>query len=360
MDNIALIGRNNSFSNSFGQGVERLKYELVNRISKIEDHELDIQKLEPKLFPSSMSNRALSGANFLLGSFFTKFKEFSIVHNLDQLPLFAPFRTGQTLFIQSLYDFQATDYTDSFNVERSIMGKFKKNIFVRMSKFQEKIKDNIDHYIAISSLTKEDAIRHGFDPHRITVINLGIDERFTNGIIPTRKRGNVVGYIGSFSLNKNLQFAMRAFSMLPNMDIEFKIWGKNHDFLKYKEIDHNIKIDKRIKFSGFAPEEKIVDIYDEFNVLVFPSLVEGFGIPIIEAQSRGVPVIILKKSKIPLEVRKYCIEVETHSDMAEAIDNCLRKSLPELYIKDMINYAKKFTWDNTVSNTIKLYKELLK
>lgn len=358
MEDIALIGRRNSFSNSYGQGIERFKYELANRILNIDD-ELTIRKLEPTLLPSFVSNRTYSGLNFLFGSFFSRFNEFSIVHNLDQLPLFAPFKGTQTLLLQTLYDFQATEYTDSFSVETTLSGKIKKNLFVRMSKFQEKIKDEVDHYIAISSSTKYDAIKHGFDPLKITVINLGIDERFTNTEIPQKKSGRVVGYIGSFSLNKNLQFAMRAFSMLPNRDIEFRIYGKNHDFNKYKAIDKDIIIDNRIKFIGFAPEEKLVEIYDQFSVLVFPSLVEGFGIPILEAQSRGIPVILLKNSKIPQEVRKYCIEVETYSEMAESIDNCTRNSLSESYIKDMINYAKNFTWDKTVSDTAKLYKRLL-
>jgi len=60
-----------------------------------------------------------------------------------------------------------------------------------------------------------------------------------------------------------------------------------------------IKQNERIKFIGFAPEEKIVDIYDSFDVFVFPILYEGFGMPIIEAQSRGLPVIIYKYGKIP-------------------------------------------------------------
>ena len=60
-----------------------------------------------------------------------------------------------------------------------------------------------------------------------------------------------------------------------------------------------IKQNERIKFMGFAPEEKIVDIYDSFDVFVFPCLYKGVGMPIIEAQSRGLPVIIYKYGKIP-------------------------------------------------------------
>ena len=50
---------------------------------------------------------------------------------------------------------------------------------------------------------------------------------------------------------------------------------------------------------GLALEERLIGIYDSFDVFAFPSLYEGFGLPILEAQSRGLPVIIYKYGKIP-------------------------------------------------------------
>ena len=74
-----------------------------------------------------------------------------------------------------------------------------------------------------------------------------------------------------------------------------------HEKLGYNR-DRIIKIakgDKRIKFLGFASEHKLMSIYDSFNAFMFPSYYEGFVIPIIKAQSCGLPVIIYKYGKIP-------------------------------------------------------------
>ncbi len=359
MRNVAIVGRANSFKSNYGQGIERYKYELSSRILRINDNEVTIRKSEISFPPSLPRNRTMSGATFLLGSFFSTFDGFSLVHNVDQLPLLAPFRVKQSLFVQTLYDFQATEFPNMFNIESSLIGKIKKILFVRMSKFQETYKDIFDHYIAISSLTRDDAVGRGFDPSKISVINLGIDERFINTKITREKDKKVVGYVGTFSTNKNLHFALRSFSMVDNKEIMFKIWGKNHDFKKYRDIDPNLKVDPRVKFMGFAPEERLIEIYDEFRVLVFPSLVEGFGIPILEAQARGVPVIILKKSRIPKEVRKFCIEVEDYSEMANAIDAYTNSPISDSRMKEMIQYSRSFTWNDTTLKTLKLYKKLL-
>jgi len=91
---------------------------------------------------------------------------------------------------------------------------------------------------------------------------------------------------------------------------------------------------------GFAPEEKIVEIYDSFDVFVFQSLYEGLSYPILEAQSRGLPVIIYKYGKIPKEVRKYCFEAESPEHMAQIIEELKENGYSEKKRKEAINYAR--------------------
>ena len=111
---------------------------------------------------------------------------------------------------------------------------------------------------------------------------------------------------------------------------------------------------------GFAPENKLVDIYDSFNVFVFPSHYEGFGIPIIEAQSRGLPVIIYKYGKIPKEVRKYCFEAESPEHMAQIIEDLKENGYNEKLRKKATEYARSFTWERCARETFNIYQTVLK
>jgi glycosyltransferase involved in cell wall biosynthesis len=358
MYRVAITGRANSFSNGYGQGIERYKYEITRRLISNYTDDILVQKNELKPLPLNIQNRSASALLFLMGALFSRFQGYSIVHNLEQMPLISPLKGQNVKTIQTLYDFQAVDNPASLETKKSFVAHSRMALFVQLARVQNFYKDKCDHFIAISSTTRDSAVKHGFDPRKITVINLGIDERFSShkNRFPNTK---TVGYVGSFSINKNLLFALKSFEKIKDENIEFKIWGKGQSFDIYKNLDPSLRFDSRIKFMGFAPENKIVDIYDEFQVLVFPSLVEGFGIPVLEAQSRGIPVIILKNSILPPEVRKYSIEVNDYTEMSEAVTEIMNGSFSDTKRKEMINYSRSFTWDLVAKKTFDLYSKLL-
>jgi len=159
------------------------------------------------------------------------------------------------------------------------------------------------------------------------------------------------------SATKNVSFAIRAVKLLKG-NLLFDIWGKqDRTYNELKELSGN---DKRIRFMGFAPENKLVDIYDSFDVFVHPSLYEGFGLPILEAQSRGLPVIIYKYGKIPKEVRKYCFEAESPEHMAQIIEQLKENGYNEKERKKAMEYARSFTWEKVVRGTLEVYGKVLR
>jgi len=95
------------------------------------------------------------------------------------------------------------------------------------------------------------------------------------------------------------------------------------------------------------------------QAIVFPSLYEGFGQPILEAQSRGLPVIIYKYGKIPKEVRRYCFEAESPEHMAQIIENLKENGYNEKEQKKAMEYARSFTWEKTAKETLEVYKKVL-
>lgn len=209
-------------------------------------------------------------------------------------------------------------------------------------------------------MTKKDAIKLGYDKSKIFIVNNGVDERFFSTPKPTNRGGAnfVVGYLGAFAPRKNVPFAVRAFKKIDERGVAFRVWGR--ESYDYKMAVAAAAGDRAIEFMGFAPDDKIVQIYDSFDVFVFPSTYEGFGIPIIEAMSRGLPVIINKEGRIPEEVRKYCFEAKDEAHMAQIIKDLKANGYDDKLRIRATAYARKFTWKRCAEQTIKTYEEILK
>jgi len=224
------------------------------------------------------------------------------------------------------------------------------------------IKFNLDIADAIlvnSTQTRKEVLALGVKKDITHVVNHGVDRRFTSfksNKVFTNKNFSV-GYVGSFATNKNISFLISAFSLIIDQNIELNLWGaKTYD---YENLVKQAESNKNIKFRGFAPEDKIVEIYDSFDVFVFPSLYEGFGLPILEAQARGLPVIIYKYGKIPKEVRKYCFEAESPEHMAHIIEQLKENGYNEKERKKAMEYSRSFTWEKTAKKTLEVYKKVL-
>jgi glycosyltransferase involved in cell wall biosynthesis len=164
-----------------------------------------------------------------------------------------------------------------------------------------------------------------------------------------------VGYIGSHNKRKNVGFAIKAANLIEDSNVRFEIWGSGPESIYLKQLSQN----KNIVFKGFAPEELILDIYDSFDVFVFPSYYEGFGLEILKAQSRGLPVIIYKHAKIPKEVRKYCLEAESPEHMTQIIQHIKENGYNEREKKKTTEYARSFTWEKTARETLEVYNKIL-
>jgi glycosyltransferase involved in cell wall biosynthesis len=329
-----------------GSSFYRYPYELYSRTRHVGG--LEISRIESYV---PMAGRGIS---LMLGMALHDVNRYDIVHNLDLAPVF-PLRRDKCTLVSTAHDFQ---FIFDKKLNKSFRGRSRdliwSEIILRLS---TKSLLSSDYIIAVSSLTKGDVVRLGYDKNRVFVVNVGVDERF---FLPkkTKKAGRefVVGYLGAFHPRKNVPFAISAFNKIDGKGFSFEVWGK-------KSYDYDKAVDaaagnKNIKFMGFAPDDRIVQIYDGFDAFVFPSLYEGFGMPIVEAMSRGVPVIINKHGKIPKEVRKYCFEAEDESHMAQIIEGLREKGYDDSLRKKATDYARSFTWRKCVDETIKVYRKI--
>ncbi len=341
-------GESGSFS-SAGTRFYRYVHELCTRLPK-NRYGLEVEKIENQ---ASVIGRGMS---IMFGMLARDLSEYRIIHNLDIAPLF-PLRKGKTILLSTAHDFQFIFERDA---NKSLRNRYRdllwSEVILRLS---AKSLLSSDYLIAVSTLTKKDAIKLGYEKDRIFVVNHGVDERFFSASKAKIKKGKdfVVGYIGVFAPRKNVPFAIRAFNMIKEDGFVFKVWGKNsYDYdIAVKEAQGNSKVE----FMGFAPDNKIVGIYDSFDVFVFPSMYEGFGIPIIEAQARGLPVIIMKKSKIPDEVRKYCLEADDEAHVAQLIKQLKEKGYDKNTRNRATEYARGFTWQRCADETLGVYREIM-
>ncbi len=337
-------------SSSAGSGFYRYPYELYNRIKKRPDG-IDVEKVENYV---PFFGRGIS---LMLGMALRNLKGYDIIHNLDIAPLF-PLKKGNAILVSTAHDFQfILDRERNRTLRKRYRDLLWSELILRMG---AKSMLSSDYMIAVSSLTKKDAIKLGYEKNRIFIVNNGVDERFFADFRPAHKKNAdfVVGYLGVFAPRKNVPFAIRAFNQIKEGGFVFKIWGKKaYDYeIARREAGGNA----RIEFMGYAPDEKIVQIYESFDAFVFPSGYEGFGIPIIEAQARGLPVIIRKDSKIPDEVRKYCLEAKDEAHMAQLIKELKDNGYNEKLRKKAAAYARGFTWQRNAEQTMETYRKIMK
>ncbi len=351
---VALLGLEKDFKQNIGRGPAVYSYNLYKNLLQIKGQ--NIIKFEtniPNLLGKGNSF-TWNAIMFALDNLIRNFEQFDLIHTLYFNLVFAPFKFRKPI-ITTVYDsremcININEFKNNKEFKFIIYKKIVFSIGMRTLKS--------DYLISISSQTKEELVKLGYPKNQIFVVNLGIDRRFLAVFSEVKNINKFnVGYIGSFATNKNIDFILNSAKILNNK-VNFFIWGaKTYDYQRLLEKSKNLKT---VKFLGFAPEDKLVDIYDSFDAFVFPSLYEGFGIPIIEAQSRGIPVIIYKYGKIPKEVRKYCFEAESPEHMAQIIENIKVNGYNEKLRKEAMNYARSFTWEKTAKETLEVYKKVLK
>jgi glycosyltransferase involved in cell wall biosynthesis len=152
--------------------------------------------------------------------------------------------------------------------------------------FQEA--ENADWIFAASTFTKDSIVSRGVNPNKILRVPYGVNlEHFTPGIKPD-KPGNIfsVLFAGSLDQRKGIKYLLEAFTQLALPDAELVlcggIVGSGNWLTAYQD---------RVRYIGPKSFPQMPDVYRDSDVFVFPSLVEGFGLVILEAMACGLPVI---------------------------------------------------------------------
>jgi len=224
------------------------------------------------------------------------------------------------------------------------------------------VKRETDLIIAVSQATKRDGVKIlGVKPSRIKVIYEAAPE--TVARVKNQKRiekikkeygikGNYLLVIAPWQPRKNFKRIIRAFKMVSDLNLSLVVVG-------YSEIKIP-SVERKIVFTDFVSQgEKINALYSGASCLVYPSLYEGFGLPILEAFICGCPVVTSNVSSMPEVAGKAAVLVNPRNvkDIARGIKEAIDKR--ESLIKAGLRRAKQFSWEKTAKETLKVYEEAL-
>lgn len=217
------------------------------------------------------------------------------------------------------------------------------------------------HIICISEATRQDLMEFVQirSDQRVTVIHNGVSDVFRllnagqeKGILP------YILFIGQRGGYKNFDLALRALSLLPDLELHCVGGGP----LRGEELSGlDVSTQVRVRHLGFVNDEQLNELYNSAFCLLYPSSYEGFGIPVLEAMRAGCPVVSIE-SKAVVEVGGAALCVSEHvSDpaaLAQAVlrlcDNEERKRLRALGLMR----SQQFSWDKCFAQTLAVYRSL--
>ena len=338
-----------------GDGMTEYTYQLYSRFSK--SNAVDLVYSVDKLVRNNVKGLLYTNTIFKNKMSKIRWENYDIVHITNQemgfIARLVKKSNSSTKVITTIQDFARVDK----GVQKGILQHAYNRLVRRSIADAFKYSDLI---LFTSSQTEKDADKHFKAGYKKEMINLAVRDSILKAA-PSRKSKHqifTIGYVGSLASHKNAAMILKTANMMKGERCRFIIYGKGIEYeslVRFKE-GHGLG---NVSFMGFAPEDKIAQIYDSFKVFMFPSKYEGFGLPILEAQARGLPVITYKYGKIPDEVKKYCFKAGSPKEASDIIINLQKKGYNEGQRRKANLYARSFSWDATAKNTLNLYKHIM-
>lgn len=217
-----------------------------------------------------------------------------------------------------------------------------------------------DVIVSISENTKKDILHFlpEVDPQKIRVIHNGVSNDYKPVVNSKYKdMSGFVAFIGIRRSYKNFLFVVES---IKDTSFSLAIVGSPLNEEEVKFLDSQLGRN-RYKYMGFLSNDDLNELYNACFCLAYPSAYEGFGIPVLEAQRAGCPVIAYNSSSIPEIIGETPLllkEINIHefqNKLNLLKDDMLRESI----IKNGYENSKRFSWDKMGGEYVELYKELL-
>ncbi len=343
-------------------GVSRLFYEISDGIASYEDAEVtvldgyniseyEISKHINRPFSSKMDNALLRDssirkrANMILSkTYCAQEGRYDIYHPTyyDDYGI-TEYRCKIVTVYDMIHEKFSLDYVTIDNKKRMI--------------------ESADGIIAISESTKKDIIEIlGIDEKKIKVIYLGNSLEYGNDKEEALIKEPYILYIGNRKGYKNFDCLLKAFARSSyNRDVKLVCFGGG-DFDKEERIKIEECMIKDCIIQIYGDDRKLANLYKHAEMLIYPSMYEGFGLPLVEAMHFGTPIITSNTSSMPEiagDAAEY-IDPKSEFELSYKMDYLLgnKHRRNELSKAGMIR-EKMFSWEKASCETFHYYKNVL-
>lgn len=222
-----------------------------------------------------------------------------------------------------------------------------------------------DLIIAVSAFTKDQVVRQlKVDPARVRVVPHGV--HLPNNVVPLAQREKIILCVGALQIRKNVVRLIEAFERLPagaRDGWKLVLAGSTAGFgaaAIITRIERSMQV-MQIQLRGYVTNSDLKDLYQRASIFAFPSLDEGFGIPVLEAMANGIPVITSNRSALPEVAGEAALLVDPYD--SDAISAALLRLINDSELREKLSQsgmdrAKLFPWERTVRATYSVYSEL--
>jgi glycosyltransferase involved in cell wall biosynthesis len=237
-----------------------------------------------------------------------------------------------------------------------------------------RIRKQAEMVIVPSTAAADDVVRYlQVERERISVIPMGCDARFQPVEEPARAAAmqrrydlprRYILFVGTLEPRKNVKTLLQAFAMLlaetPQDDLALVIAGGNgwggEDYLATVEA---LGLRDRVRFTGFVEDDLLPELYRGALLFVYPSLYEGFGLPVLEAMACGTPVITSNRASLPEVAGDAALLVDP--TQPEALAAAMTSIISNGELRQGLRAkglarARAFTWDGVAEQTVAIYR----
>jgi glycosyltransferase involved in cell wall biosynthesis len=373
---IRLIGKKRT-------GDEAVIFNLVKNLAKIDDkneyllltdnnNEAELEKISKDLRIENKNNfkiisLPLSGRfawNLWILPMYLRKNPVNIYHTQYITPWFVPKSVKIVTIIHDIsFNFfpQLISFSDLFFLKTLIPMSLKR----------------ADKIIAVSQFTKDEIIKfYKINPEKIECVYNSIGSEFLSDAVSEEKLKEVrnkyglpekfILYMGTLQPRKNIPQLIEAFGLIKSKLWDFKlvICGNKNAHNYDQKIEASIeasKLENDIIFPGFIDENDKQAVFRSAHVFAFPSLYEGFGIPVLEAMSQGVPIIcsdIPSLKEIAGSGALY-FDVSSMDDLSQKLYAiCSNNDLREKLIRSGNVRVGFFSWEKSAREMLAIYEKL--
>tara|TARA_Y100000590_G_C15591680_1_gene966348 strand:- start:411 stop:1208 length:798 start_codon:yes stop_codon:yes gene_type:complete len=248
------------------------------------------------------------------------------------------------------------------------------NFNIRIKNYFQKIIAFISSKVVVGIIFVSKSIRKEFQKHidykgKTRVVYHGLNPLSPK--IKSSKLSKPYDYIlcvSDFYSHKNFEVLIRAYNLLSNhikSNNKLLIVGGFENKVYHRKIDNMIKkydLTKRVILTGKVDYDEVFKYYHDAKIFIMPSILETFGIPIIEAAQYGLPLLLAKSSCLPEIGGDYAEYFQSHdhlklkNQITELLSN---KAIYDKHSKKSHQLSKKFSWVSTRKETYQFFRSCL-